>query len=127
MLRQLRISKLVLECNFQSFDLQLPWQRGGSHERKPANDLEPLRLFVAIIHPGSADMNVRTAITRKEQESDQAVSGGLSWATVHEFNSQHASSVKAAAPHSGNLITAGRTGLQLWDVNTGKYALQCGK
>ena len=67
-------------------------------------------------------MNVRTAITRKEQESDQPSPGGLSWALVHEFNSQHASSVKAAVPYSSNLITAGRTGLQLWDANSGKYA-----
>lgn len=70
-------------------------------------------------------MNVRTAITRKEQESDQPSPGGLSWASVHEFNSQHASSVKSAVPYSGNLITAGRTGLQLWDANTGKYAPLC--
>ena len=68
-------------------------------------------------------MNVRTAITRKEQESDQPSHGGLSWASVHEFSSQHAVNVKAVVPYLGNLITAGRTGLQLWDANTGKYGL----
>ena len=68
-------------------------------------------------------MNVRTAITRKEQESDQPIPGGLSWASVHEFNSQHASGVKACVAYSGNLITAGRTGLQVWDAGSGKYAL----
>ena len=66
-------------------------------------------------------MNVRTAITRKEQESDLPSSGGLCWASVHTYSNQHASSVKAAVAYAGTLVTAGRTGVLQWDSATGKY------
>ena len=69
-------------------------------------------------------MNVKTAITRKEQESDLPNPGGLCWASVHTYSSQHASSIKAAVPYAGSLVTAGRTGVQQWETNTGKYVLQ---
>ena len=69
-------------------------------------------------------MNVKTAITRKEQESDLPNPGGLCWASVHTYTSQHASSIKAAVPYAGSLVTAGRTGVQQWETNTGKYVLQ---
>lgn len=69
-------------------------------------------------------MNVKTAITRKEQESDLPSPGGLCWASVHTYASQHASSIKAAVPYAGSLVTAGRTGVQQWEINTGKYVLQ---
>ena len=65
-------------------------------------------------------MNVKTAITRKEQDSDLPGPGGLCWALVHTYSNQHASSVKAAVAYAGNLITAGRTGVHRWDVATGK-------
>lgn len=69
-------------------------------------------------------MNVRTAITRKEQESDLPSHGGLCWASVHSYTNQDASSIKAAVPYVGNLVTAGRTGVQQWEFSSGKYVFQ---
>ncbi len=65
-------------------------------------------------------MNVRTAITRKEQESDLPSHGGLCWASVHTYTNHDASSIKAAVPYAGNLVTAGRTGVQQWELSSGK-------
>lgn len=65
-------------------------------------------------------MNVRTAITRKELESDLPNPGGLCWASVHTYANQHAISVKAAVSHPQGLISSGRTGVHQWDASTGK-------
>ena len=69
-------------------------------------------------------MNVKTAITRKEPETDLPNPGRLCWASVHSYNNQHASSVKAAIPYAQNLITSGRTGVFSWDTSTGKYVFE---
>ncbi len=36
------------------------------------------------------------------------------------YTNQDASSIKAAVPYVGNLVTAGRTGVQQWEFSSGK-------